>query len=69
MSDNEIKFKSDKVLECPMCGEDVPVTDKKSNDEDPNDRQIEFQYECDCGMLMYYPFKVSEVPDGESYFE
>lgn len=71
-------FKSDKVLKCPMCGKDMCVMDKRqdeihiSDKPDVFERAITFEYECsdpECGMSMYYPFKVSEVPDGESYFE
>jgi len=69
-------YPSDKVLKCPMCGWDMCVMDKMSEAGKPETEDypdvIIFEYNCtnlECGMSAYYPFQVSEVSDGESYFK
>ena len=73
-TDEERTYTSDKILECPMCGKTMCVMDKMptaGTPDDPDDPDmIIFEYNCSnrkCGMSMYYPFEVCEVPDGESY--
>ena len=69
----ENKYRSDKVLKCPMCGSQMCVTDEvseRSIDENTPDYII-FEYNCsnpECGMLGYYPVLVSEMKNGKEYF-
>lgn len=68
----EKEYKSDTVITCPICGSKMDIADKMpSCEEDGSNKTIVFEYMCsngqECGMQMYYPWQLEDVPESEEY--